>query len=142
MLRIVAAGRDAMHVDVERLRRRRAVAPPVDQPQALEPRLLRRFAARDGGGIGIAVGMSSGLEPGAELAMQDQQRLLAIGRSDPGRAGDVAVAAGALEAIGMGLDETTDRLGAVSILGKADLVAIEQDRGARADAWSRYSYSE
>src|SRR5688500_17181249 len=70
--------------------------------------------------------MAARLEPAVELAVMNQQEAIAGGGGDPGRGGDVAGAAGAVEGNGVGEDELTDARGHRGVAGMAGVVAIEQ----------------
>ena len=100
----VVAGRDLVHVEVERHQH----AVDRHEVEAGHARFFAGLAERDFFDLPLAVGVAAELQPAVELAMVRQQAAAAIGRENPGRAGDVPRPAGALEAIGVALDERAD----------------------------------
>ena len=119
--RSVVASGDDVNVEVER---RRVVA-RGGVAELREAGLFGRFAHRDVGGVGLAVGVAAWLEPAIELAMVDEQKTIAGRGGDPGRGGDVARAAGAIKTVGVGDDELADAVGHRRLAGMAGVVAIE-----------------
>ena len=77
-------------------------------PRALEDHeflALSCFPQGDRQGIGVAVAMAAELQPAPELAVVGEEDAFARQVHDPGRPGDVAGRAGALEAVVVGVDE-------------------------------------
>ena len=110
-----------MHVEVERQQR----AVDRHEVEARHARFLAGFAERDFFDLRLAVGMTAELQPAIELAMVREQAAAAIGRDDPGRAGDVPRPAGPLEAIGVRLDQCDDAIDDVRLRRKGVPVALE-----------------
>lgn len=105
-MRLLAASsrRDDMDVEIEgrRLGARGGVA------ELGQAGLFGRLAIRDFGGVGLAVGVASRLEPAIELAVVDEQKTIAGRGGDPGRGRDVPWAAGAIKTVGVGDDKLAD----------------------------------
>jgi len=77
VLGLIAAGRNAMHVDVVDL--------VGDGAQRAQSRFLARFAQGRTAHVGVAVDVAAELQPAIEFAMVQQHRPLAFGIDDPGR---------------------------------------------------------
>ena len=95
----VVAGRDLVHVDVERHQH----AVDRHEIERGHARFFAGFAEGDFFDVPLAVGVAAELQPAVELAVMREQAAAAVGREDPGGARDVAGPAGAVEAIGVAL---------------------------------------
>ena len=103
-LRRSEPGFDARRVE----RHQRAV--DRHEVEAGHARFLAGFAEGDFVDVPLAVGVAAELQPAVELAVMREQAAAAVGREDPGGAGDVARPAGAVEAIGVRFDERADAI--------------------------------
>jgi hypothetical protein len=89
--------------------------------------------------------VSAELEPAAELAVVGEERLAVIGRDDPGRAGDVTLAAAPQQAVRVRAHEVAHLRDDGRVLGALRQVAHEQveeapavhGAGSLAEAWPR-----
>lgn len=113
---------DEMHVEIQghKLTFNRGKRKPG------ETGFFARFAERDLGDFRFAVGVSPRLEPAIELRMMHEQAARAVVRQDPGRAGDMAGAAGPLEAVGVFGGERANPRGNGCFVGITQGVTVEQ----------------
>jgi hypothetical protein len=77
-------------------------------PQIRHAGFFLRLAQRHPRQIGVAIGMSSRLQPPTQLAVVHQQHPLAIRADQPRRAGEMAWRMAALEYRGAGLQEIAE----------------------------------
>jgi hypothetical protein len=96
--------RDRVDVEVEDAPRE----PGVEQLEAGEPRLLLGLAGGHSREAGIAVRVTADLEPPAELPVMREEEGVAPGVEDPGRSGEVARQAAAVQTVRMILHEAAD----------------------------------
>jgi len=90
--------------------------PGADGGKAGEPALLARLPERHREEVRVAVGVAAQLQPFAELAVQGQQGLPAVGANDPGRTRQVPGRARAQQAVGMGFGKSDRRLDGEGLL--------------------------
>ena len=131
MLRLATTRRDGVDVEIERQQRcgggiRPSIASERNRNDAGQARLLECFPTGHAQGIGIAVGMTTELEPAAQPDVVRQQGAAAVGRDDPGRAGDMAGHTTALEAVGTGLHKGAEPRYRRGRIGNSARVTVEQ----------------
>ena len=86
------------------------------ESQVAEPRLLRRLPERDLLAGGLApIGMAPRLKPSVELAMVEQEDLIARGRDDDRAPGQMAFQDPPIEGVGVALDEVDDAIAILSL---------------------------
>ena len=110
-------------VDVE-VDRDRVDAQPVD------PGLLGRLPERDRGQVGVAVGVAPGLEPAAQLAVEQEHDPLGGVVDHQGRAGQVTGEARAVEGVVVGVHEVEDRRPVLLGVG-VDVGGVDEPAGDR-----------
>ena len=107
---LVTAGRDGMHVDVERPGRRRVEGQPLDA------RLLARLPEGDHLTLPLAgLRMAAGLEPAPELPVVEQEHPVPRRRHDHRAPREMPLDDAAIEGIGVAVEERQD-LGEVARL--------------------------
>lgn len=119
MLGDLAPRGDGMNVEVEDF--------PSDRFQGSETGLFIGFLQRYGEDVGVAVGVTSGLDPDVEFAVVSEQRGIALGIHDPGGAGDVAAQQRSLEAVLVLANEGEKTSGCLGFLRMVRGVGFEGD---------------
>lgn len=83
----VATGGNGMNIHVEN-----GGLFPIDanQSKGSKASFFPRFAKSHSRHVGVAVGVTTGLEPSVEFAVMNQHNITTVGTHNPGRAGDMA----------------------------------------------------